>query len=95
MTYPHLEFFREHFDLRKGEHGVHHCYPKTWEARDFLRTMTVGRRAADREPPHPYLTTQLTKGGMSPAVYRFSMNYRFNTRKHPKRGAATHASVNT
>ena len=83
------KFFREHFDLRTDEWGVTSCYHKTWEARDCTRG-TYDLFVLEDTPSFLALTNQQ----LAEIIPLFFDDYRFNTRKHPKRGVTTHASVN-
>jgi hypothetical protein len=87
-------FFLEHFDVvpapTYGKHAVQYT-PKTWEARDYIRLCQSVNVHREPRPLIP-VTKQFLKAIFIP---RFISEYRFNTRKHPKRGEATHASVNT
>ena len=82
-------FVLEHFDVYTVSHGHVLLAPKTWEGRDFAR----GYHDMAVSSPTPMV---LVDHGffLGCIVPTFIDNYRFNTRKHPKRGVTTHASVN-
>lgn len=85
-------FFLKHFDVNPVPPGDYLLSPKTWEGRDFVRDYDGLTNAHETTADLVRIDRDFVLDCIIPA---FIDDYRFNTRKHPKRGATTtHASVN-